>query len=207
MSADEIAHAPVAITAEEKARWLADVVFVGTWLPERGPLMAQLLELGVPLRIHGDRWQKAREWPVIRQVWAGPGLAGSDYVKAIQGAKICLGLLSKGNRDEHTTRSIEIPYIGSVLCTERSREHLKMYEENKEAVFWSTPEECAAKCQWLLRDEPAREKIARAGKERCKRNGFLNERLISEVIEVGYQPSIGDPKCQKKEGHCWVWDR
>ena len=76
---------------------------------------------------YGDRWQKAPEWPVIKNIWRGPGLVGQDYVEAIQSAKICLGLLSKQNRDQHTMRSVEIPYISSVLCAERTEEHLAMY--------------------------------------------------------------------------------
>ncbi len=146
--------------------------------------MARLLELDMPLKIYGDRWQKAREWSAIRQVWAGPGLVGSDYVKAIQGARICLGLLSKGNRDEHTSRSVEIPYIGGLLCAERTGEHLNMYDEEREAVFWNTPEECAAKCQRLLRDESWRVQIAQAGQARCKKNGFLNERVVADILRT-----------------------
>ena len=184
MSADEHAHAPIVMTADERARWASEVTFIGTWMPERGAPLARLLELGVPLKIYGNRWQKAREWQRLRQAWAGPELTGSDYVKALQSAKVCLGFLSKGNRDEHTVRSIEIPHVGSVLCAERTREHMSMYEEDKEAVFWNTMEECAAKCQRLLRDESWRAQIERAGQARCKKNGFLNEKVVADILRT-----------------------
>lgn len=184
MSADEVAHAPIPMTPRDQAQWAGDVVFVGTWMPERGPFFARLIELDVPLRIHGDRWNKAAEWPAIRRAWAGPAIYGADYVKAIQGAKMCLGLLSKGNRDQHTRRSAEVPYIGGVLCAERTPEHLAMYDEDKEAVFWSTPEECAEKCRWLLREPALRQRIARAGRARCIRNGLLNEQVNSQILKA-----------------------
>jgi len=183
-SADEIAHAPIALTSEEKAWWGSDVAFIGTWMPERGPLLARLMELGVPLTLYGNRWQKAPEWPVIKNVWRGSGIVGPDYVKAIQSAKICLGLLSKGNRDLHTQRSAEIPYIGSVLCAERTSEHLAMYKEEEEAVFWDTPEECAEKCFALMADEERRQRIARAGRERCISNGTLNEPVMRRILDA-----------------------
>lgn len=182
MSADEVAHAPLTLVQSEMEKWRSEVVFVGTWMPERGPFMARLLELGVPLRIFGDRWHKAPEWQCIRQAWAGPNLAGADYVKAIQCAKLNLGLLSKGNRDLHTTRSAEIPYVGSVLCAERTMEHEAMYRENEEAVFWSTPEECAEKCFWLLENPAIRERIAQAGRERCIANDMLNEAVLRKIL-------------------------
>jgi hypothetical protein len=183
MSADERAHAPLPLTPEEEERWASDASFIGTWMPERGPLLAKLLALGVPLKIYGDRWRKAKEWPVLKSAWAGPDLERDNYVKAIQCAKVCIGLLSKGNRDLHTTRSVEIPYIGSVLCAERTFDHEAMYEEGKEAVFWSTVEECAEKIFWLLHNPDARLCIAKDGRERCIKNEMLNEVVMQAILE------------------------
>jgi len=183
-SADEIAHAPLDLTSEEKARWASEVTFIGTWMPERGPFIAELMRLGVPIALYGDRWHKAPEWPVIKKAWRGPGLVGDAYVKAIQTTKVSLGLLSKDNRDLHTTRSAEIPYIGSVLCAERTEEHLYMYHENEEAVFWSTAEECAEKCFALLADEERRNRIAKAGRRRCMNSGYLNEPVMRRILDA-----------------------
>ena len=192
MSVDDIAHAPLALNSDEKARWASEVAFIGTWMPERGPFIAKLIQLGVPLTLYGDRWQKAPEWPVIKNIWRGPGVVGPDYVKAIQSAKICLGLLSKQNRDQHTTRSAEVPYIGSLLCAERTEEHLARYKEDEEAVFWETPEECAEKCFALLADEERRNRIAEAGRRRCIASGYLNEPVMKRILDVllGEHPSV-----------------
>lgn len=184
MSADELAHQPLLISRKELGQWQSDVAFVGTWMPERGPFLAKLLELGVPLAIYGDRWNKAPEWSVLKKIWRGPGVSGEEYVKVIQGAKICLGLLSKGNRDLHTTRSAEIPYIGSVLCAERTEEHLAMYRVDEEAVFWDTPNECAEKCFQLLGNQDLRIRIAKAGRERCITNGMQNEVVTRQIIDA-----------------------
>lgn len=183
-TADEIAHAPLDLPSEEKARWASEVTFIGTWMPERGPFIAELMRLGVPIDLYGDRWQKAPEWSFLKKVWRGPGLVGPDYVKAIQSARICLGLLSKGNRDMSTRRSAEIPFIGSVLCAERTGEHLAMYKEDEEAVFWDTPEECAEKCFTLLADEPRRQAIARSGRQRCMKSGYLNEPMMKRILDA-----------------------
>jgi hypothetical protein len=184
MSADEVAHAPLPLTPEDEARWTSDVSFIGTWMPERGPLLARLLKLGVPLTIYGRRWQKAREWSALHSAWRGPGITGFDYVKAIQCSKVCLGLLSKGNRDLHTQRSAEIPYIGTIFCAERTFEHEAMYEDGKEAVFWSTAEECAEKIFWLLGSPEARFRISKAGRERCIKNGLLNEDVMGIILDA-----------------------
>jgi spore maturation protein CgeB len=184
MSADEIIHAPKQLTNAERSRWYSEVLFIGTWFPERGALMARLVELGLPLTIYGSRWQKATEWKLIKSYWKGRGLEGNDYAKSIQCAKISLGLLSKGNEDLHTRRSMEIPAIGSLLCAERTLEHLQLYNEGEEAIFWASPEECASQCFRMLRDNESRERIARSGRERCLRNGWFNTTVMSKIVNA-----------------------
>lgn len=189
-SADEVAHAPRELTPEERERWSSDVAFVGTWFPERGPFLAELVERGVPLSLWGDRWRKAEEWPVLEPHWRGPALTGDDYVKALQCAKVCLGLVSHENRDLHTQRSLEIPYVGSVLCAERTEEHLALYEEGREAAFWDDAAECTEKCRALLQDDGQRALVAERGRRRCLENGWLNERVMARIVErVTAEPS------------------
>jgi spore maturation protein CgeB len=127
---------------------------------------------------------KANEWCVLKKVWKGPSLLDNEYIQANQAAKICIGLLSVENRDEHTSRSAEIPYIGSLLCAERTFEHMAMYRENEEAVFWRTPEECAAKCFMFLSDESRRKSIAKSGHTRCLNNGYLNEPTMDTILNT-----------------------
>jgi spore maturation protein CgeB len=184
MSADEIAHSPRHITEEDRRTCGTEVLFVGTWMPERGPFMARLIELGVPLSIYGCRWDKAREWPVLRSSWRGPGLyADDDYAKVLQCAKVNLGLLSKGNRDLSTTRSFEIPSLQAVLCAERTSEHSELYEEDHEAVFWSDAEECARKCAQLLGDRNLRKRIGVSSRLRCLKNRTMNEDVLTEILD------------------------
>lgn len=182
-SADEVIHQPREGLLGARQHYQAEVSFIGTWMPERGPFMAELIRHGVPLSIWGSRWQKAPEWSVIAPRWRGPGIGDKDYAAAILSAKICLGLLSKGNRDLHTTRSMEIPAVGGLLCAERTSEHQALYEEGREAIFWRDAEECAAQCQRLLADEPLRREIARRGHERARRNNHYNEPMLAAVIE------------------------
>ncbi len=182
-SADEVAHAPRALTAEDHARWDSQVVFVGTYFPERGPFMAELIRRGVPLTIYGNQWQKAKEWRVLQESWKGPGTTqDDDYAKAIQCAQVSLGLLSKGNRDLHTTRSLEVPSLGTVFCAERTSEHQHLYCEGEEAVFWSDAAECAETCLKLLAHDDSRREMARLGRERCLKNGTMNEQVLARII-------------------------
>jgi spore maturation protein CgeB len=106
----------------------------------------------------------------------------TDYIKPILASKISIGLLSKDNRDLHTTRSVEIPALGSLLCSQRTSEHLNMYQEGKEAVFWSNADECSDICKTLLNQPDKRASIAKYGHMRCKTNNHFNEPMLSELL-------------------------
>ncbi len=188
-SADEVSHAPRPLTYQDYLAWDCDVLFLGTWFPERGPFMLDLIRRGVPLTIRGPNWHKAPEWPQIKSHWAGGAIGGDDYAKAIQCAKVNLGLLSKENRDLHTTRSLEIPALGGLLCAERTSEHTAMYAEGHEALFWQDADECAAMCSAALADEARRQAIAKAGHLRLKQNGHYNQMILATALATTGLPA------------------
>jgi len=188
-SSDEITHAPRVVTEADASRWQSDVLFLGTWFPERGPFLLELIQRGVPLTIRGANWQKAPEWPDLKSHYRGGQLHGDEYALALQCAKVSLGLLSKGNRDLHTTRSVEIPAVGGLLCAERTADHLEMYVEGREALFWDSSEECAAVCLAILGDDSGRKRIAEAGHARSIKNGNHNENVMRRIVGRAFPTS------------------
>jgi spore maturation protein CgeB len=183
MSADEVAHRPRPLTDEDRRRWGSEICFAGTWMPERGPFMAELVRAGLPLSIWGDRWQKASEWPVLAPYWRGPGQEDPEiYARIIQCAKISVGMLSKGNRDRHTTRSFEIPAIGGLLCAERTDEHRESFKEGVEAVFWNDAKECADQCRRLLNDDALVAAIKKNGHQRYLQSEHNNESVLKAIL-------------------------
>jgi len=193
-SYDEVQHKPFSSIAEIPEKFRSDVVFIGTWMrhEKRDEFLLDLISKGVPVSIWGDRWQNSPLFPKLQSHWRGGGLSGRDYVAAIQGAKICIGLLSKGNRDLHTTRSLEVPFSGGLFCAERTSEHQEMYQEGVEAVFWSDAAECARVCKQLLSDESLRENIRTAGMRRVRSMKTGNEDVSNEIImaALGKNPAF-----------------
>lgn len=185
MSYDEIAHRPLDPSLPVKPIYANDIVFIGRRMKGEGRdlHMLTLIQQGLKPAIWGDNWQSSSAWSEIQPYWRGSGLAGQDYVDAIRGAKVCIGMLSKGNRDQHTTRTMEIPAAGGLLCAERTEEHLSLYRENEEALFWSSPQECAAQCKAMLADAAGRERIRQAGQQRVLTNQVGSEDLCKAVFK------------------------
>jgi spore maturation protein CgeB len=182
LPADEVAHRTPQLTAADRERYGAPVSFIGTWMPERGPFIERLLQRGVPLRVIGPRWTRAENYRAIRSVASAELLNTTEYVKALAACQIALAMLSKGNADLHTARSVEIPAIGRLLCAERTEEHQAMYRDGEEAVFWNDADECADVCLALLSDPDRIERIAAAGHRRILANGHFNEPTFTKIL-------------------------
>ena len=156
-------------------------MFVGTWMPERGPMISALVESGIDVAIWGNLWQSAPEWRVLSRAWRGAALPNESYSKAIQCSKVAIGLLSKGNRDLHTKRSVEVPAIGTAMCAERTAEHEQLYGGDG-ALLWSDPSECIEHCKALLADSGRRAVIAKRGQQRVRNYGLSNEPMLEAVL-------------------------
>lgn len=184
MSYDELVHRPFENEADIPDEFRCDVSFVGTWMRGEGrcTFLSHLIDKGIPLTIRGARWEKSKNWGRLQSRW-GPSVTGRDYVAALQGAKISLGLLSKGNRDTYTTRSVEIPYAGGLLCAERTEDHLKMFKEGIEAVFWRDASECADICRQLLKNPERMRSIREAGKLKVRKLGVGNEDICAAILK------------------------
>ncbi len=184
MSYDELVHRPPDRSERITADHISDVVFVGTWHPgeQRDRFIEHMCSAGLRVKIWGSRWTDSRVGPVARQCWVGPHLIGRDYVYALAGSKVALGFLSSGNRDHHTTRSVEIPYAGGLLCAQRTADHMAMFKDGHEAVLWESPEECVRVCRELLVDEERRKSIVTAGMQRVRQMKVGNEDVCQAIL-------------------------
>jgi hypothetical protein len=180
-SYDRDVHRPLTASPEEAARYAADAVFAGTYGPGREKYLLPLARAGVGLVIWGSNWERCRE-PELRPFVRGRGVGGRDYALALGCAKIGLGILSPLWPDRSTTRSLEIPACGTFLLAERTEEHRALFEEGKEAVFFSSGEELVAKARYYLEHEDERKRIAAAGRARCLAGGYSSADRVKEIL-------------------------
>lgn len=185
-SYDEVEHRPFDRLDDIPEKFRSEVAFIGTFMKheKRDEFLLKLISLGVPVSIWGYRWDKSPHLEKLKPYIRGGGMRGRDYVAAIQGAKLCLGFLSSGNRDLHTTRSLEVPYAGGLFCAKRTSEHQELYREGVEAIFWNDADECAAQCLRILNDDSLRENIRIAGMQRVRSLGLGNEDVCRKILNT-----------------------
>lgn len=175
-------HKPYELTYSEKEMYGCVVGFIGAYEAERAASIMYLANNGICVDIWGSRqWEEfCTQSPYLH--FRGTELLGNDYCKALSGCKISLCFLRKINRDQQTTRSVEIPACGSMMLAERTDEHLAMFEEDKEAVYFSSDNELLEKCRIYLADETMRNEVASAGHLRCLSSDYSYHGRIREVL-------------------------
>jgi spore maturation protein CgeB len=161
-----------------------DVLFIGAAEKERIDSLNYLAQNGIKIIIFGGGWNKVDKTLLHKNLYINEhDLVGENYAKALSSAKISLCFLRKINRDLQTSRSIEIPACKGFMIAERTDEHLKLFEEDKEAVYFSDNDELLKKVQYYLKNSKERENIRENGYKRCMNSNYSYDDRVNEIIE------------------------
>ena len=68
-----------------------------------------------------------------------------------------------------------------MMLADRTDEHRSMFEEGKEAEFFDSEDELLEKLSYYAKNEAHRERIARAGYNRCLASGYSYRSRVSEI--------------------------
>lgn len=181
---DPSTHRPVTLTSREKKALGGGVGFIGSYEQERAASMRVLARAGIEIRVYGGNWIRRGRKRVPELKIEGKAMIAGDYAKVICAFDVNLHFLRKINRDQQTTRSIEIPACGKLMLAERTPEHLTLFEDGKEAVFFESDDELSDKTEFYLKNPALAKKIGQAGRERCLRSCYSNYHRIKHILKT-----------------------
>jgi spore maturation protein CgeB len=162
------------------------VSFIGTPYDDRASQLMRLWrEREIAITINGSprQWKRALDPEALAALFQGEEFYRDRYRNAIWRSRINLAFVTHSNQDEFAHKSFEIAACGGFLLAERTEGHLSRFEENREAVFFQGVDELAAQIRRFLPDEPARARIAAAGRARAERDGYHNDRQMALIVE------------------------
>lgn len=160
-----------------------EVAFIGHPHDNRADFLVALWERhGIAVRVWGNLWENVLSKPAREALWQGGPLWNDAYRQGIWRARICLSFITHSNCDDVAHKSFEIAACGAFLLAEDTPGHRAHFVEGEEAVFFRSVEDCAALIRRCLDDEPARSRIALAGRRRAELSGYSNDARIAEVF-------------------------
>ena len=185
-------HYPRELSPTQRAKYQCEAAFIGHYDPgdQREVYLEAVARAGLHIRVYGEKSRNLNVFDRMAKqfIKVGEGgwdvehlrqggiefmspVEGEDYPLALSGTDIALNFLSTSNRYTYTRRCFEIPACGRVMLSARTEDLYHLFQEDREAMFFSSPAEIADKAQWLKNHPEAREKIAARGRERCLRDG------------------------------------
>jgi spore maturation protein CgeB len=159
-----------------------DVIFVGTYRPEREILLKALLSSlakfkKIRIGIFGRGWQKSR-YTIVKNLAMSHELIGESLTKAYNSSKIVLNIhkpLDKIDGMKANMRVFEATGCGSLLLTDYIHGIEEFYNIGKELLTYNNVEDLVSSIDFLLTNENTREEIAHKGFERTHReHAYLN---------------------------------
>jgi spore maturation protein CgeB len=127
LAADPSMHSAAECSDSDKARYSADVTFIGGWRPEREAILSTLESFD--LKIWGPDWgRRCRGNRPLLKKWQGRPLYEAEFAKAVSSSGINLNIIDALNFPAANMRFFEIPVAGglqvSSACPEMEREFL-----------------------------------------------------------------------------------
>jgi len=159
----------------------SDVLFIGGADRSRVRYCRAIVSDGLRLSLYGDYWDRYNE---TRNSFRGyADLKTSRTASA--GAKICLCLARRANRDGHVMRTFEVPAMGGCMLTEDTAEHRELFGPDGEAVvyFRSIPD-MVQRAKWLLQHETERRRLAATAHARITQGRNTYAHRLQAMLEA-----------------------
>lgn len=159
-----------------------DVAFIGNWDASRKREQYLKAAADFQLGIWGsDYWNTHCQEPSLKGLYQG--MCNYAEIPEILGAaKMGLNILRPQNELGHNIRTFEIAASGTLMLSERSQELLNLFKEDREAVYFSNPDELNRKIQYLIQNESLRNTIAQNGNNQAMKH-TIGQR-ITEISEI-----------------------
>ncbi|MBD2208375.1 glycosyltransferase [Calothrix sp. FACHB-156] len=155
---------------QRQANPLYDVAFIGNWDASRKREQYLKAIANYRLGLWGSNyWNTHCQEPSLKGLCQGM-CSYQEIPKILGSAHMGLNILRPQNEEGHNIRTYEIPATKTLMISERSHDLLNLFVEDKEAVYFSQPEELRQKVDYLLKNPALMASIAEAGYQKALAN-------------------------------------
>jgi len=175
-------HIPMKLSNDDILKYKSDITFVGGYEKARAEDIYYLAKNGCNVRVWGNNWHKC-SYKHKNIKYENRAAYGLEYSKVISASKISLGFLRKVNRDEETTRTVELTAMKGFMLAERSDAQKGLFVEKVEAEYFSNRDELLEKINYYLKNDLERKSIALNGYNKCMQLKLSQEDKMDELIK------------------------
>ena len=157
-------HHAVDLTEEERAAYMKDIAFVGSFYPCRWRILKQITDFD--MGIWGPGWQMAGTTSCCNTVINNGMLGYSEWIRIFSAAKVVIVIhYQDGNTPcyQASPKIYEALACKSFVLVDRQQDVFRLFEDGTHLVGFDGIEDLREKINFYLRHPGEREKIARQG--------------------------------------------
>jgi spore maturation protein CgeB len=167
-------HQPRNLSNEERKQLASDLVFAGTYEPQRVEALNHSTDFD--LAIWGNHWNRLPSDHPLRKFWRGDA-HGVALSRVYSSSRIALNFIREQNGSAHNMRTFEAPACGVMLLTTRTQEQVELFGEDDGAAFFFSHDELRDKARYYLAHEEQRQLVAQRGREKISRGHTYADRM------------------------------
>lgn len=181
-------HKPVCLTPEEKQKYGSDVVFVGSFYPNRLKILESILDFN--LAIWGPGWDKVPAGHPLKNHIKGGQLKPEEWRRIYSAAKIIL-VIHYRNKEipcyQASPKVYEALACGGFILVDDQRDVFKLFKDGTHLVRFYNTADLKDKIKYYLEHEEQRNKIAQQGYNEILDRHTYKHRIekIIKIMEKG----------------------
>ncbi len=180
VACDPSQHKPVELSAEEEKLYGNDVVFVGSYYPNRSELFENLLDF--EFAIWGPGWEKLNVKSRLRECVKGAQTKPTEWSKIYSASKIVLAAHYQDPEKrfpvyQASPRIFEVMACRAFVISDNQRDVFSLFKSGEHLIGFDHPDDLVEKIRYYLEHPEERKEIARRGRQEVLNNHTYVHRI------------------------------
>lgn len=157
-------HHPADLDPDEKRAFGSDIIFIGSYYPNRARILQEVAEFD--LKVYGPGWGRLEKCsPLSNKIFPG-GVNYTEWVKMVSASKIVLSIHYQDSKTlcyQASPRIFETMACKGFLLCDRQRDVGMLFKDKEHLAFFSDRHDLREKVSYYLQSERERKRIRENG--------------------------------------------
>ncbi len=183
-------HRQVSLSDAERRSCAKDIVFVGSYYPNRASLLEHIADLD--LGVWGPYWQKLAAHSLLKSKAVDIKMNYDQWVKIFNACKINIVIHYQDGKvpcHQASPKLFEAMACGCFVLTDQQKDVQALFKDKEHLVFFDGPEDLRSKIKYYLDHAEERERIAQAGFAQVRAKHQYQDR-IKKILDIMMRQEI-----------------
>jgi spore maturation protein CgeB len=177
-------HRPIELSGAEKRKYGKDIVFVGSFYPNRARVLESITDLDIS--VLGPNWNKLDKDSPLRKKTASTKVNYDEWVRIYNASKIVMSIHFDDGKtpcNQASPRLYEALACGSFVMADEQKDAKALFEDGEHLVFFKNEKDLRDKIIYYLDHPEERQRIALKGREEVIKKHTYTHR-IKEMLDT-----------------------